>query len=340
LAQVGFRESLSAASMSSLADLVVDLEVDDLGLEDEELVREVEELKAQKEAARASTPSQATAPLAAANVKEASSLTTTTPKGSSLADQICGGEVEHEFEAMERELQQQLLAYREQCQAAPTAPTSPEASPELKKDLAPGALAEADRPTTVGSSSWPSRPSSKASRAGKEGQPAAGQEESGEAETGAPPLSSPELESLREEAATMERVFPEAEGGAEVQTRRRYRNAGGSRGSAALAREQVPVDRDTEELRSKLEGLDVRLGAIQQQHAIHDTLMREAGDPNSSMASKAISELQAQNTYLRERMKEGGKTRGLLQLDRSKFGAAGAGQTPFGGEPATASELC
>merc|ERR1719174_1691759 len=144
--------------MACLADLVLGAgEVDELELEDEELARELEELKALRAAAN---PSSAAAP-----DLQSTSTVPRTPAAQqhskvSLADRISDDvdDVDREFQAMEDELQQQLLQYKEQCQG-----TSPVAAAQ-----APPAAAAPDAATTAGSTSWPSRPSSKESAHGKE----------------------------------------------------------------------------------------------------------------------------------------------------------------------------
>jgi hypothetical protein len=321
--------------MASLADLILTApDVDDLEVDDEDVIRELEELSKLRAAvdpenrsviaSRLPTPAKAISassqdkrPLSGGYSKP----TSETPVSGgyskpSLADKILSAsdgvdDIDKEFQAMEQELQQQLLKYKEQCQGA-------EQSPAEKASAAAGG----SDPRTAGGTSGPSRPSSKSSAVGKE--PASATVDLGASTTGDeilnPEIAAPELVSLRAEVAQMEEAFPEVEPeNQDAENRpvrhRRIRRVDDSR------REDVPEDAETAEMKAMLSKLDSRMNTIQQKHAVCDPLQQTASTGLTPAASRAISELQAQNAHLLERFQTSGK-RGLLKLDMCMFGAA------------------
>lgn len=288
--------------MASLADLVLDADdLDELALEDEDLIRELEELNALRAArnpesaaasatctpsARLSTPGKT-----AASLGKAAGLGNTAK--ASLADRIADGvdDVDREFQAMEKELQQQLLKYKEQCQAEPVVTAS----------------------GTAGS-----RPASQSSALDKErpaAMPAEGGEEAGN------DIATPELLHLRTEAAKMEENFPEVREvshAAEQKPRdRRVRRVVNSYNGS---REEVVESKEMTDMKQMLASLDVRMTAIQQKHSLHDGSDYKPASALPAAATRAIAELQAQNSHLRDRFSASDK-RGLLQIDPSVFGA-------------------
>jgi hypothetical protein len=303
--------------------LVLDAgEVDELELDDPDLARELEELEALRAAvtpkglatsrapevaaaslpsARAATPGKPanTDPQERGSTVRSSKASLSATGGKSLADTISGGadDVDAEFQKMEQELQQQLAKYKEQCQAEPVT-------------VAPVAPADA---------STASRPSSKASARGKE-QASASSVGAGEPDDQAEQAMTPELLNLRAEAAKLEEVFPDAAEDASKAAAPVTRNRRVRRGGYNAVREEVPDDPEMLELKQTLSGLDLRMNAIKEMHALHDR------DSNTTTtvppaAARAIAELQAQNSHLRERFKTMNK-RGVLQLNASLFGAA------------------
>jgi len=339
----------------SLADAVLSAEdiENELNADTEELSLELKKLRELREAAaRDFRPSSRATRLA--EVSDVPSLVPDPPEATtsrqeapppvvagSLADQILasgdGDDVEREFEAMEQELQQQLLKYKEQCQGVES-PAAARALAALSKDPlrqqaaavssgqdaaaassgqdAAAATLGQDASTTAGSGSWPSRPSSEAS-AKRVTSSAAEDDVQGDVNT-------PELLRLRAEASQLEDAFPDsAEAGskaAELPARirsRRIKNA-----AREAIREEAPDDPETADLREVLGKLDVRVSAIQQRHAMHESLERESNvSSNNAAAAKAINEMRAQNAHLRERFKAADK-RGLLGIDASIFGAS------------------
>lgn len=314
--------------MASLADLVLaGDDGDELELDDEDLAREIEELNALKAAASPagamqSRPASAAVPCKTVAVEQECKA--------SLAEKILdapGGvdDVDREFQAMEQELEEQLLKYREQCQGA----ESPAAA------RAPVVPAQ-DASTTVGSgwtTSFPSRPSSKASGHGKEHSAAAGAgmtetggsqhsaaSNSGMAETGGA-LETPELVNLREQAVQMDEAFPEPKVVSTQEAPTRLRQRQGLRAGYDGSREPAPEDLAMANLKEQLSSLDCRMGAIQQKNAMHDDLNHATKHELPAAAARAVAELKAQNAHLRERFQSTDR-RGLLRLDGSMFGAS------------------
>lgn len=316
----------SASSMASLADLVLGAgEVDDLEVEDEDLIRQLEELKTLRAAVN---PESAAA---SASCSPSARLSTPGKAGlrreqvssagyskASLADKILANsdgvdDVDREFQAMEEELQQQLLKYKEQCQCAEPVPTVPASS-----------AADAWS-TTAGSTSWPSRPSSKSS--------AHGSKEQASSSTAAPDepgsdVITPELLNLRAEAAQMEEVFPAvSEKSPDVVERPRNRRI--RRAIYEEGREEAPEDREMADMKQMLASLDSRMSAIQEKHALHDVLEHKPTHELTAAASRAIAELKAQNAHLRDRFQATDK-RGLLRIEPSVFGATEKPSAAFG----------
>jgi hypothetical protein len=319
----------------SLANAILSAEdiEKELNADTEDLERELEKLRELRAAAAGDfrPSSRATRPAESPDISPsipdhqiAASIPEAPSRGvaASLADQILQSsdidDVEKEFQAMEQELQQQLLKYKEQCQGVES-PAAAKALQALNKDggvLAPGVASGQDAATTVGSGSWPSRPSSESSAKPPATSPTDPDLKGGNA-------TAPELLRLRAEASKMEDIFPElldSTNNAEVPplgTRhRRIR-----RSTRDTSREEVPEDPETQDLREFLGRLDVRLAGIQQRHAMQDVLEREDTSSGSSAAAKAIHELRAQNDHLRQRFQASDK-RGLLGIDTAVFGAS------------------
>jgi hypothetical protein len=320
--------------MPELADAIFSAEdiEKELALESQELLQELEQLRAQRESAslaRESRPSSR-ATRSDAVVAElpdgsssASSAQAAAPKlevpprgaAASLADHILASsdavDVDREFQAMEQELQQQLIKYKEQCQGVDCGAVAKDGGAHAQ-----AAAAGQDAATTAGSGSWPSRPSSKSSALGKE-QPtsnvANADLQAGEAVT-------PELLNLRAEATRMEEVFPDAtEKAEELPAPAPMRHRRIRRTVRDTSSEDIPEDPETADLRQVLGSIDVRLGVIQQKHAMHDVLERGPNSSTPTAAMKAIGELRAQNAHLRDRFQTSNK-RGLLGIDATVFG--------------------
>lgn len=315
--------------MPGLADAILDakdIEDEIENIEDEELVRELEKVRELREALNSSHGSRPNSsalpslgasdsrPLVAPDREGLSSRGGAHIKDSdgqapkSLADQINGADdVEREFEAMEQELQEQLVKYKAQCEGAELvqSPTAERVAPAI-----PLVVPEASSTST--SSLRPS--SCKTSVPNKE-QPSSCPPDS-EEPTGE--VITPELLELREEAAKMEEAFPAAESNADELPRRKRitRTRDNKRG-------EIPEDPEIIDLTRLLGSLDERLGSIQEKHGACDVLERESGYASnviSSKASKVISDMRAQNAHLRERFQSSNK-RGVLGLDASMFGA-------------------
>jgi hypothetical protein len=304
--------------MASLADLVLGAgDPSELEVDDDDLIRELEELqKLRAETSSSSSSRPVTANIVSDHGRKDSGEGATC-REPSLADKILSrsdgvDNMDREFEAMEQELQNQLLRYKEQCQGSDLAAPVEAAVVNHGQDAS----------TTAGSTSWPSRPSSKASASGKDqplDQPLASRANDDEP---ASEMITPELVGLRAEAAQLEEVFPDADGANDTVAadkpirHRRVRRAG-----YPSEREAAPQDREIADMKEMLAGLDVRMSAIQQRHALHDPFEHAAAAGLNSAAAKAITEMRAQNNHLRERFEATGK-RGLLRLDPSLFGVA------------------
>lgn len=281
--------------MASLADLVLDADdLDELALEDEDLIRELEELNALRAArnpesaaasatctpsARLSTPGKT-----AASLGKAAGLGNTAK--ASLADRIADGvdDVDREFQAMEKELQQQLLKYKEQCKAEPVV------------------TVVASVPDASGKEQLAAVPAEAAEEAGND-------------------IATPELLHLRTEAAKMEENFPEVrEVSQAAEQKPRDRRVRRVVNSYDGAREEVVESKEMTDMKQMLASLDVRMTAIQQKHSLHDGSDYKPASTLPAAATRAIAELQAQNSHLRDRFSASDK-RGLLQIDPSVFGA-------------------
>lgn len=327
--------------MPSLADAILDArdiedEIEDI--EDEELSRELQKLHELRQAlssANGSRPSSRgvqshvvsnlVAPVVSEPVvlsarehineqyahSQALESARTAPK--SLADHInSADDVEREFEAMEQELQEQLVKYKEQCKEAEAV-----RSPIAEKVLSTTVRSLPDASMTARSATFPSNSSCKLATATDEQQSAC----PSEAKEMAGEIITPELLELREEAAKMEEAFPAAIEAEESQAPTRKHRLRRMRDNT---RAEISEDPEIIDLTRLLGSLDTRLGSIQQKHSLFDVVERDSGyasNVTSSTASKVISDMRAQNAHLRERFQASSK-RGLLGLDASVFGAA------------------
>jgi hypothetical protein len=299
--------------MAGLADLVLSAGgTDEFEVEDEDLIRQIEELKALRESVNPGSSSDSCMP----GVRSSTPAKVSAGYGTaSLADKILASsdgadDIDQEFQAMEQELQEQMLKYKEQCQASQPA--------------TPAAVTAQDASTTAGSTSWPSRPSSKSSALGKE--PASGC--LADPEVPGVEAITPELLELRENAAKMEEAFPDAPTTSpDVEEKPRNRRI--RRVARETVREECPEDQETADMKQMLAGLDVRMSAIQQRHALHDPLEHTPQTSMPPAAARAVSELRAQNAYLRERFQSTDK-KGLLDLDPKVFGIVEKAQKATG----------
>jgi len=311
--------------MASLADLVLGAgDLDELEIEDEDLTQQLEELNALRAAVNPVLASAADSQSTNAVVPKKAVAAPPRDKVS-LADKILPSsdgvdDLDREFQVMEKELQQQLLKYKEQCQD----------SDRVAVVQAPPAATAQDSSTTAGSS----RPSSKSSAHKEQALPSAAEVE----DPGSEEIT-PELLNLRAEAAQMQEVFPDPEAAShEAPARSRHRRVG--RTGYERSSDPAPDDFEIADLKQQLSGLDLRMGAIQQMHAMHDVRAAAEQAALPPAAARAVAELQAQNAHLRERFQASNK-RGLLRLDGSFFGAS-AEKPPshaFGSSVAGASQL-
>lgn len=290
---------------------------DELSLDDPALARELEELRAQRRPdANAASPLPSQVKPAKGDPEASNtgahnagrndlSSNTKGRAGSSqgakrsLADQILGSssgndELELEFEAMEQQLQKQLLEYKKQCQSPAGA--------------APGAAAAGP------GSGQPTRDVKVDPRVAEESDPAKAHES--QPREGEPP----ELINLRTQAAQLEEVFPESgDATSKIEEKRPMRRIRAGAAEREKNRSEAPADPEMLSLRNALENLDLKLRAVQKHSALQDPLQRQPVE-GASAGARVIAELQAQNAHLRERFQVNGKEK-LLHLDKSLFGA-------------------
>eukprot|EP00927_Polykrikos_kofoidii_P036596 TRINITY_DN30893_c0_g1_i1.p1 TRINITY_DN30893_c0_g1~~TRINITY_DN30893_c0_g1_i1.p1 ORF type:complete len:370 (+),score=101.93 TRINITY_DN30893_c0_g1_i1:211-1320(+) len=333
-----------------LADHILARE-DSLDLEDKELARQLEELQARRREKEGKNPSKVATNKAPAVVKADVDAATAsgkpravkfdgTPsvsggvKGVSLADEILGrgdeNSADRELKAMEEELERGLSEYRKQ----------------LRGDK--GAAEPVDK--------WSTTAPKAATASEKESRPA--QPSSAGASADAPAILDDgaektavalELQTLMAEADEMDAAFPEAAGtegdaaaaaaaiaalpSPSAQRRQRLELLE----KQLASQPEPPADETTLELKEALDGLEVRLKAVQQRQALHNEMQQ--ADAALSAAKPAageriIDDIRAQNEHLRERMKSGS---GVWNLDKSRFrgciaiGASGTSSNSRGG---------
>lgn len=201
---------------------------------------------------------------------------------------------------MEQELEQQLSEFRQQQRGSTSEPepaTVAESAEEVGAAVAAAAMATA--PPSQGN--W-----------------------AGAAEETSAPADA--IQALKGELAFMEEAFPEAEEGADPASQgqqRRRRHAPRTDRDSLRDREAAPLGTDVLEMKSALEDIENRLAAIQSRQ------LEKAPMPNystapvavSAEASRAISEMRAQNEHLREclRSANGRGPKGLLNIERNLF---------------------
>merc|ERR1712139_282726 len=99
----------------------------------------------------------------------------------------------------------------------------------------------------------------------------------------------------------MQEAFPETEAGSQEDIVEAHRNRRMKRVPRDISKEEAPEDPEISNMKHMLASLDVRMGAIQQKHALHETTLQVNNANLTPAASRTIAELQAQNAHLRER---------------------------------------
>lgn len=325
--------------MPGLADLIFSERADEeLNLDDPELARELAELQARRNkiqeadqqpvtlaatALQAPTESTSQKLQVRQEVKTQKEAPGQEPGSArnkvrtlhtrSLADVIldpASGDVEHELEAMEQELERNLQEYHKQ--------RGRSAAHESVKAAAPG-------DTNLGTTAAKSGETAQATKDLLKDAP----DPSAVGNVGAVELdkeSMPaELVELRTQVAMMEEAFPFSAGEdadkLEAARRSKERKIRPSRmANRSTDRESAPIESHISEMATALDDLDVKLRSIQNRHtSLSAPLYDSSPSTSDSMmhGRKAMERMVAQNKHLRERMQAG--PAGLLNLDTSLF---------------------